>query len=43
MEEGNDMQQEGGPPADLPQPEPKDEEEEHPRAQDVGNRFPNDA
>ncbi|MGJ7917287.1 penicillin-binding protein 1A [Massilia sp. LXY-6] len=44
MEEGNDMQQEGGPPADLPQPEPKDEEgEPHPRAQDVGNRFPNDA
>ena len=45
MEEGNDMQQEGGPPADLPQPppEPKDEDEEHPRAQDVGNRFPNDA
>jgi penicillin-binding protein 1A len=46
MEEGSDMQQEGGPPADLPHPppEPKDEEEEpHPRAQDAGNRFPNDA
>jgi penicillin-binding protein 1A len=40
MEEGNDMQQEGGPPADLPQPEPKDEEEEHPRAQDVGTGSP---
>lgn len=42
MEEGNDMQQEGGPPADLPQPK-EEEEEPHPRAQDVGNRFPNDA
>jgi hypothetical protein len=50
MEEGNDMQQEGGPPGDLAQPpEPRSEDEEHPRADpepqrnDPGNRFPNDA
>ncbi|MGZ5834527.1 MAG: penicillin-binding protein 1A [Telluria sp.] len=46
MEEGNDMQQEGGPPADQPQPppEPQDEEDDpHPRAQDAGSRLPNDA
>jgi penicillin-binding protein 1A len=43
-EEGNDMEQEGGPPADLPKPERKDEQEA-PEAQprDLGNRFPNDA
>ncbi|KLU36753.1 penicillin-binding protein [Massilia sp. WF1] len=44
MDEGNDMQQEGGPPADLPQPPPNDEREQpEPRPQDTGNRFPNDA
>jgi penicillin-binding protein 1A len=44
-EEGNDMQPEGGPPADLPQPaEPKDEPEApEPQPRDLGNRFPNDA
>lgn len=48
-EEGNDMQPEGGPPSDLPQPEPDDEQDEHPFAvpeqprNDVGRRFPNDA
>jgi penicillin-binding protein 1A len=49
MEEGNDMQQEGGPPADLPQPpEPRSEPEEQPEPpaeprSDSGSRFPNDA
>jgi penicillin-binding protein 1A len=44
MEEGTDMQQEGGPPADLPQPpEPKDEPAPPEPRQDLGNRFPNDA
>jgi penicillin-binding protein 1A len=44
-EEGSDMQQEGGPPSDLPKPpEPKDEPEApEPQARDLGNRFPNDA
>jgi hypothetical protein len=43
------MQQEGGPPADLPQPpEPRSEPEEQPEPppeprSDSGNRFPNDA
>jgi penicillin-binding protein 1A len=49
VEEGNDMQQEGGPPADLPQPpstHPKadgSEQEPEPPRQDDGNRFLNDA
>jgi penicillin-binding protein 1A len=44
MEEGSDMQQEGGPPADLPQPESHPKAAEEPeQPQDVGNRFPNDA
>jgi penicillin-binding protein 1A len=43
-DEGNDMQQEGGPPADLPRPPEKDEPEApEPQPRDVGNRFPNDA
>ncbi|MGB9111070.1 MAG: PBP1A family penicillin-binding protein, partial [Telluria sp.] len=43
-EEGNDMQPEGGPPADTPQPPEKDEPEApEPQPRDVGNRFPNDA
>jgi penicillin-binding protein 1A len=49
VEEGNDMQQEGGPPGDLPQPEPAhpkadgSEQEPEPPRQDGGNRFLNDA
>jgi penicillin-binding protein 1A len=45
MEEGNDMQQEGGPqPEEHPRAEPADEQEQPPAPpQDVGNRFPNDA
>jgi penicillin-binding protein 1A len=49
VDEGNDMQQEGGPPADLPQPpssHPKadgSEPEPEPERQDGGARFPNDA
>jgi penicillin-binding protein 1A len=49
VEEGNDMQQEGGPPADLPQPPPThpkaddSEQEPEPPRQDGGNRFLNDA
>jgi penicillin-binding protein 1A len=45
MDEGNDMEPEGGPPPDTPRPpETRDEPEqpEQPR-QDIGNRFPNDA
>ena len=50
MEEGSDMEQEGGPPADLPQPppEPRSEPEENPKAVpdspgDSNSRFRNDA
>ena len=45
VEEGGDFDQEGGPPADLPQPpeaEPPAPPEDGPPP-DVGNRFPNDA
>jgi penicillin-binding protein 1A len=45
-EEGGDMEQEGGAPADGPQPPPdRDSEPTEPpnQARDLGNRFPNDA
>jgi penicillin-binding protein 1A len=45
-EEGGDMEQEGGAPADAPQPPPdRDSEPTEPpnQARDLGNRFPNDA
>jgi penicillin-binding protein 1A len=45
VEEVPDMQPEGGPPADLPQPPAPEDEPEAPEPQprDLGNRFPNDA
>ena len=41
MEEGSDMQQEGGPPADPESSHPKAVPE--PEPQDTASRFPNDA
>jgi penicillin-binding protein 1A len=44
MDEGNDMEPEGGPPPDTPRPpETRDEPERQEQPRDLGNRFPNDA